>query len=40
LHLNDPIDEDLLYDIFYVALKTLGALMTLLMLKPQWLRIE
>ena len=40
LHLKDRIDEEHLFDIFYVALKTLGALMTLLMLKPQWRRIE
>ena len=40
LHIKDRIDEEHLFDIFYVALKTLGALMTLLMLKPQWRRIE
>ena len=40
LHMRDRIDEEHLVDIFYVALKTLGALMTLLMLKPQWRRIE
>lgn len=34
LHMRDRIDEEHLVDIFYVALKTLGALMTLLMLKP------
>jgi hypothetical protein len=38
--MKDRIDEEHLFDIFYVALKTLGALMTLLMLKPQWRRIE
>jgi hypothetical protein len=32
--MRDRIDEEHLMDIFYVALKTLGALMTLLMLKP------
>jgi hypothetical protein len=32
--MKDRIDEEHLFDIFYVSLKTLGALMTLLMLKP------
>jgi hypothetical protein len=40
LNIKDRIDEEHLFDIFYVSLKTLGALMTLLMLKPQWRRIE
>jgi hypothetical protein len=40
LRSKDRIDEEHLFDIFYIALKTLGALMTLLMLKPQWRRIE
>ncbi len=33
LHRKDSIDEEHLYDIYFIALKTLGALMTLLMLK-------
>eukprot|EP00347_Sterkiella_histriomuscorum_P001152 403373129 len=40
LHRKDYIDEEHLYDIYFIALKTLGALMTLLMLKNQWRKIE
>lgn len=29
-----------MYEIYYLALKTVGALMTLLMLRPQWLKLE
>ncbi|CDW73801.1 UNKNOWN [Stylonychia lemnae] len=37
---KDVIDEEHLYDIYFIALKTLGALMNLLMLYPQWRRLE
>lgn len=37
---DQQIDEDHLFDIYFIALKTLGALMTLLLLKPQWLKLE
>ena len=37
---NDLIDEEHLYDIYYIGLKTLGSLMSLLMLYPQWRRLE
>jgi hypothetical protein len=37
---NDLIDEEHLYDIYYIALKTLGALMNLLMLNSPWRKIE
>ncbi|CDW88704.1 UNKNOWN [Stylonychia lemnae] len=40
LHRKDHFDEEHLYDIYFIALKTLGALMTLLMLYPQWKKIE
>lgn len=39
-HRKDNIDEEHLYDIYYIGLKTLGALMSLLMLHPQWRRLE
>lgn len=33
--------EDLqIYEIFFIGVKTLGALMTLMMLRPQWRRLE
>ena len=34
------LDDLQLYEIFFLGLKTLGALMTLLMLRPQWRRLE
>ena len=34
LHCKDHFQEEALVDTFFVALKTLGALMTLLMLRP------
>lgn len=37
---KDDIDEEYLYDIYYIGLKTLGALMNLMMLYPQWRRLE
>ncbi len=40
LNRKDDIDEEYLYDIYYIGLKTLGALMNLLMLYPQWRRLE
>eukprot|EP00347_Sterkiella_histriomuscorum_P000478 403375703 len=39
-HRKDNIEEEHLYDIYYIGLKTLGALMNLLMLYPQWRRLE
>lgn len=40
VHCQDKIDGEHMYDIYYTALKTLGALMTLLMLRPQWIKLQ
>ena len=40
LHRKDDVDEEHLCDIYFIGLKTLGALMNLLMLRQQWLKIE
>jgi hypothetical protein len=37
---NAAMDDAQMYEIFFIAVKTLGALMNLMMLRPQWRRLE
>ena len=37
---GEGLVDQQLYEIFFLGVKTLGALMTLLMLRPQWRRLE